>query len=72
MLEKLRPADRKTKKTVMTEEQVVEELLLMHHMALLRIKTCLKFCNQEDEVELICEIIPEFERKKLERMNEAV
>ena len=43
-------------------------------MALLRIKTCLKFCqnSMEDEVELLCEIIPEFERKKLERMNEAV
>ena len=57
----------------MTEEQVVEELLMIHHMAMLRMYTCTKFCQDGGaEEELINEIIPEFEEKKRERLQEAI
>ena len=58
---------------LMTEEQVVEELLLIHHTALLRMQTCTKFCmDVAAEEKLIQERIPEFEESKGKYFTEAL
>ena len=46
---------------------------MIHHMALLRMETCKKFClDREAEEELIDEKIPQFEESKKEYFVQAI
>lgn len=65
----IKPANGRSPSKIISEQEVIEELLSIYHMAELRMRTCIKFClDVSTEEELIEKINPGLLEQKEEKL----